>query len=66
MYESERSADLVFLEVRKGVAIHFYDDRGFDVVCEDMEFSKYLVEKYREDILECNIDFNKKRIYNID
>lgn len=45
MYQSERSADLVFLEVRKGVAIHFYDDRGFDVVCEDMEFSKYLVEK---------------------
>ena len=38
MYESERSVGLVFLEVRKGVAIHFYDDRGFDVVCEVMEF----------------------------
>ena len=66
MYESERSADLVFLEIRKGVVIHFHEDRGFDVVCEDMEFAKYLVERYREDILECNIDFNQKRIYHID
>ena len=60
LYEEERTVELVFLEVRKGVALHFYDDRGFDIVCEDKEFAKYLYDKYQEDIMECNIDFNQE------
>lgn len=60
LYEDNLDADLVFLNVRHGVALHFYDDRGFDIVCEDKEFAKYLYDKYQEDIMECNIDFNQE------
>lgn len=58
LYENNLDVNIVFLEVRHGVAIHFYDDRGFDLVCEDKEFAKYLYDKYKDDIMECNIDFS--------
>ena len=35
LYEGNLDADIVFLNVRHGVALHFYDDRGFDIVFED-------------------------------
>ena len=58
LYEAQLEADLVFLEVSSGIALHFYDYRGFDIVCEDKEFAKYLYDKYKEDIMECNIIFD--------
>lgn len=58
LYETQLEADLVFLEVSSGIALHFYDYRGFDIVCEDKEFAKYLYDKYKEDIMECNIIFD--------
>lgn len=57
LYESNIDVNIVFLEVKHGVAIHFYDDRGFDIVCEDKEFAKYLYKKYKDDIMSCNINF---------
>lgn len=63
LYDCQNTVELILLNVRKGVAIHFYDDRGFDIVCEDKIFAKYLFEKYKKDVMKCNINFNDIEVY---
>ena len=39
------------------------DTMLFDIVFEDKIFAKYLYEKYKEDVMMCNINFNDIEVY---
>ena len=42
----EQNSCMVFISRKKSVALHYYDNRGFDLQCEDVDFLKLMQNRY--------------------